>query len=152
MTDSRCLGCNKNTKLIESHIIPKSWRNRLNPPKDINPKMVNKPKYILDENNRPKKKKENFDIAGLPIDSNILCKSCDNILGKYDKALYGVWQYWIETRHKHKHNDIITIPFDSDLIIKGIAAIFWRASISKKIEFRDINLGTKKQSISQIFI
>ena len=153
MSIGRCLGCNQEKELIEAHIIPKSWRNRLNPPKNKNPKELNKPTFFIDEELLHKKGKNNFDIANLPVDSNILCESCDNgILKKYDDELYKVWQYWIEHRHEYDTNNEIEIPVSVDLTIKGVAAILWRSSISKIEELSHINLGSECNNLFREFL
>jgi hypothetical protein len=74
-------------------------------------------------------------------DTEILCQRCDGILGIYDK-------YAIELVRRAA-SEIVLLPDESfelgavetALIVKFVAAVLWRASITRHPEFSEVRLG-----------
>ena len=156
MSIGKCLGCNQKKILIESHIIPVSWLKRINPLTDngkIQPIRNTDNAIFVEQFNSEyiawNRCVHNF----LTTDSNILCKYCDgDILGRYDNELYKIWGHWYKNRHNYSAGNLVEISASSDLAIKGIAAILWRASISKEIKCSNIDLGLKYNKLFHEFL
>ena len=150
------LGCNQEKNLIKAHIIPKSWLKRINPLTDegrFQSIMNNDNAFSVEQVDfRYKEWKLNVHKF-LTTDSNILCKSCDGkILGDYDRELCEIWKPWYENRHKYSTGNLVQISASSDLAIKGVAAILWRASVSKEIGYSNINLGQQYNNLFHEFL
>jgi hypothetical protein len=74
-------------------------------------------------------------------DPKILCADCDNKLGDYD-------DYAIDVCRRFNADKILdgqgmfTLPnVDGDKFAKFVLAVLWRASISRRLEYKSVSLG-----------
>lgn len=74
------------------------------------------------------------------FDSNILCATCDNIFGELDKYAVEVCRDFGK-RHHEFDNRFLMRDIDGDKLSKFALAVLWRASISKRSEFKKVDLG-----------
>ncbi|PIE50556.1 MAG: hypothetical protein CSA38_02865 [Flavobacteriales bacterium] len=142
-----CKLCQKEKKLIKSHILSKFLYKKI---KDENNAFLT---IEFDVKNFKKHKKKKVQIED--YDSNILCADCDNrILGQYEKyakvLLYGEkFETKINpkcTNYKNPNDGTeysICIDFDYKNIKNFLLSILWRASITNRPFFEEINLGDK---------
>jgi hypothetical protein len=73
-------------------------------------------------------------------DPNILCANCDNILGELDKYAVELCRDFPKS-HSEFDNRFLMRGVDGDKFAKFALAVLWRASISKRLEFRKVDLG-----------
>src|ERR1700716_4357044 len=74
-------------------------------------------------------------------DTQILCQRCDGVLGAYD-------EYAIKMVRRAS-NEIVPLPgeafeigaVETRLIVKIVAAVLWRASVTRHPEFSEVRLG-----------
>lgn len=145
-----CRLCNKERKLVESHIIPKFMYKGM---KDEN-HSFSEVTYNLetDQNKIRRKQKEDFD-------PNILCEDCDNrVLGGIEKyaeqSMYGEnLNSTFAPRCKNYKNPVdgseasICTNIDYRKFKLFLLSILWRASISTRPVFKDVSLGPKHEEI-----
>ena len=89
---ARCLGCGQVEKLILANIFPRSWVHRIHPPTSLNKlnRATDQNSVFAEPTAYGYKQSQSNVVTSLPVDSNILCGTCDGILGRYDDALYGI--------------------------------------------------------------
>jgi hypothetical protein len=117
---TECKLCQQQKKLIKAHIIPEAFYELK--------KHGNLPLIILGEAPKGKVKKSRLGY----YDENILCEECDGELGILDqhaaeKLLHS------NNRSRSSNNDIDFYKYndaDTQTIIKFVASVIWRASIS----------------------
>jgi len=113
--------------LIEAHIIPKGF-GRLIRGEASNMKLT------------PDKVREANPQLG-EYDPDILCETCDNILGLDDEYALDVWKRF-EASHRNLGEDVFELAeVDCERFCKFILSILWRASISRRPSFTSVNLG-----------
>lgn len=150
----KCLGCGDYKKLIDAHIIPQGWAHRINLPKvsddgsrvqltkcqDANSVWLERQEQTPKVWSRPK--------MAFSSDQNILCEECDGGkgLGKFDEELYKVWKHWVQRRGSNPTDPTTTITLDVSRAVNAVAAILWRASISKLPQFDNVRLGPKYEN------
>lgn len=137
---TKCFLCEKEKKLIDAHVIPK-WAFRHLYPEDPESKrqslvLVSKEGQIR----RP---------IG-PYDSDILCAECDNLLGNYDSYAKTIF---LDRQLKIK-NELSYIIEDVDFhkLQLFLVSVFWRASISNKIEFERVSIGPYENRIKPLLL
>jgi hypothetical protein len=90
-------------------------------------------------------------------DSDILCATCDRKLGVYDKYAVEVCRRAASTQAVLKTDvdlalsKLASIPdVDGDRLALFVLALMWRASISKRWEFRKVDLGDYCQPVREV--
>lgn len=136
-----CKLCGNARKLIDAHIIPKSFWN-LNH-NEIGPLAI----VSSAPNWRPKRSQQG------PYDQNILCEECDNKLGLFD-------QHVVETLVKVDGVPIVDEPgakvmkyekADPSKVHSFIASVAWRASKSQHYYFGRVSLGPYEDLLQASF-
>jgi hypothetical protein len=139
---SVCRFCNQERRLIDAHIIPRSFFEFLYHPEDEAPLLMFS--YKL-KSARPK-----------PVgsfDKNILCQECDAKIGKWDGYAKGIFIDSHPVPHPKFSDRLYTITrADPELIMLFFLSIIWRASISSQPEFRKISLGPFESEAHQMLI
>jgi hypothetical protein len=131
MTTPKCHGLRNGHKcedlnLIAAHIVPRAFARQV---RDVHHNMEVTAKGA-------KKARNQLGI----FDTEILCATCDGVLGVYDK-------YGVETcTNFSRQATTVGVSWkmrnvDGDLFAKFILSILWRASISKRREFETLRLG-----------
>ncbi len=134
-----CRLCDKDKKLIKAHIIPEFLYKDLKlyvPDKKGQGRLhgiTNNNGYI-----------ENLK-KGLPsgiYDLTILCEDCDSkILKEYDDFGKKIFTSLLGNRDKGKSSDLIELEISNYFLLKAFfISVFWRASISSRPEFSNVNL------------
>lgn len=140
MTTPKCHGMQNGQEcgslnLIEAHIVPRG----------IARQQIRGGQYNLVVTAKCAKKARSQ--LGI-FDTEILCAKCDNKLGYYDG-------YGLETCRKfatRATTDNVSWEMqniDGDLFAKFILSILWRASISKRPEYKTLSLGPKYENIAR---
>lgn len=136
---SLCLWCKKDEKLCRAHLFPDGLK-----------------KFLLDDMNGTQKimriemnsKKIQSPVQTLESDSFILCKVCDNVLGKYDNALINFFSSCANLQNSEEliKSKIIKLEVeDEKLVALGFLAILYRFSLS--LRHSKINIGEKYKLI-----
>ena len=131
MISKNCRMCEEEKKLCMAHILPKALKTILNAGK-TNDHL----KSVSIEEGKA------HNIQTLEFDKEILCSSCDGILGKYDRVLVEVIRYFFDDEARNKFSnpirtvDVIT---DTEKLKLAIAAVLYRMSLSKR--FSKLYLG-----------
>ena len=137
-----CRLCGNDRKLVNSHIIPKSFWN-------IENKSSQSPAVLSSKRNwRPIKS---------PIgeyDGNILCESCDNRLGVFDQHAFeklvvksgNLIQQDNSQARAYEYDDA-----DPITILKFMISVAWRASVSTRNYFTRIQLGPYEDQFKSAF-
>ena len=125
---SRCHGFQcSSTSLIRAHIIPKGFARFLRQDGSnirISAKAVGTARQQLGE-----------------YDDQILCESCDNKLGTFDKYAVEICRTFPQ-HHIRTGPDKFEFPnFEGDKFCKFVLAVLWRSSISKRTPFVPVQLG-----------
>lgn len=144
-----CRLCEKEAKLVKAHIIPKFMFKKMKDEDNVFYEVT----YNLDTGHSKKKKTQIEDY-----DKGILCEKCDNNIlgGIYEnyakKAMYGGGDLPIEVTPlctNYINDDgfeySICKNFDYQKLKKFYLSILWRASITKRPFFKDVNLGHKHE-------
>lgn len=120
-------GCSQTT-LCHAHIVPAGFARTLSDPAGHN-------RAIRTTGSKAAKQPHGM------FDSNILCRHCDERLGRFDEyaikfcaSLPMTGRSRAETFFEHKR-------FDGATFARAMIAIFWRASLSSLEQFNDIDLG-----------
>lgn len=146
---SKCRLCKSEGKLVKSHIIPKFMFKKMKDEDKVFYHIV----HNIDNNDQKIKKTQIEDY-----DKNILCENCDNKVlgGIYEsyaqKALYG-GQLPAEVspkciNYKNPQDGLefsICKNFDYKKIKNFYLSILWRASITDRPFFNEVNLGSKHE-------
>lgn len=152
-----CKLCEKEGKLVKSHIIPKFMFKKM---KDEN-NVFHEVTYDFKTNHSKSKKTQIEDF-----DKNILCESCDNKIlgGIYEsyaqKAIYGgelPAEVSPDCKNYKNPNDGAEYSICTNIDYKKIKnfylSILWRASITDRPFFKEINLGAKhEERLRQILL
>lgn len=144
-----CRLCEKEGKLVKSHIIPKFMFNKMKDDENVFYVLT----YDLDTNSSKSKKTQIEDF-----DKNILCESCDNKIlgGIYEsyaqKAIYGgelPVEVSPECTNYINPNDgaeySICRNYDYAKLKNFYLSMLWRASITNRPFFNQVNLGKKHE-------
>ena len=129
------------TELIDAHIIPRGFA-----------------RDTMD--GHPHNMKISFDKVGTTqhgvYDSRILCKDCDNKIGKYDDYALGVCRSF-PTKHIkccdanfEMDNTFEMGNVDGDMFAMFVLSVLWRASITSRSEFQKITLGNYESSACEV--
>jgi hypothetical protein len=136
-----CQLCQKEKRLVKAHIIPKWAYAYLYP----SGKVKGDPLMFISTSEQHKRS-----YIGL-YDSEILCKSCDNFLGKFDE--YGRKIFLntplIELSNLNNMAYILR-GVDTIKIRFFILSVLWRASISKREEISSIDLGPYERKLRDL--
>ena len=139
-----CKACGQNKKLIDAHIIPKSFYMNLR--SDSN-------HLDLLSSSSPKKTGRSFKGE---YDKNILCKDCDSKFEIYDdyakKLLIDCFAKFKEIKIDGRVQAWRMDDFDFNKIKMFFLSVLWRASISKRPFFRRVKLGPHENTIKQILL
>ncbi|MGD9637758.1 MAG: hypothetical protein AB7U85_01705 [Alphaproteobacteria bacterium] len=128
---NKCFLCGEDKKLIKAHIIPEKYFTKTKKLQKI---------YSYD-GDYPKKNR-----IGV-YDNEILCSDCDGKLGKYDEYSYEVLFNLEKFICERDKNGIKVKNIDSNKLKLFYLSIIWRAHISKRPEFKKIDLGEKYSKI-----
>jgi hypothetical protein len=83
-------------------------------------------------------------------DPDILCETCDNLLGKNDEYAIEICRSF-ETHHVLVGNDIFEMrAVDCDRFSKFVLSVLWRASISSRQSFTPVKLGPYESLVRDI--
>jgi hypothetical protein len=125
----RCHGLNcSSNELIEAHIIPAGFARLVTGP---GPNVVMR----MDRIRQANPQLGEYDPA-------ILCAQCDGQLGVFDDYVVEVCKSFSAKARRVDGTRLFEIPgFDGDKFAKGILAILWRASISKRRTFARVSRG-----------
>lgn len=136
MTQTVCRGyqCN-GTRLIRAHIIPRGFA------RDMQAGHSHNLKISMDQ----------VQVTQHGVyDPGILCESCDGELGKLD-------DYALEICRRFPHEHEITADdwflmenVDGDQFAKFVLSVLWRASITRRTEFRRVSLGPYEARASEV--
>ena len=133
----RAPGCTI-TRLITAHIVPQGIARRLSKSEGRN--------YNIDGIRAGKARFQNghFDRA-------ILCASCDGHLGNhYDGYISSLCWAIPKTDLSGLNAPFILASIDGSRFASAILAILWRASISKRDEWRDVDLGPYEDLVAGV--
>ncbi|WP_162896457.1 hypothetical protein [Cysteiniphilum halobium] len=146
-SDQQCCFCGSAySKLAKAHIIPKSlYGDLITDTKD--------PMYLVSNNKRPKRS-----LIGV-YDENILCKTCDSMIGKLDQFLVeSIRNFNVQeplSKFKDEYGTTIaevhTINNSRKLMV-AIISVIWRTHISKIETFSTINLGNEYGDLAKNII
>ena len=123
-----CHGLNcTNHSLIKAHIIPEGF-GRFIRGEAANIKMT------------PERGREAKPQLG-EYDPEILCETCDNVLGLDDEYALDVCRRF-ETEHRNLGQNVFDLPdTDCERFCKFVLSVVWRASISHRPSFTSVDLG-----------
>lgn len=133
----KCLLCLKPRKLIRAHVIP-AWIFRFLYP---DPKKRDGELVMVDAKN-PRYVKRPSGI----FDSKILCRDCDQEIGKLDSYARKVFFENGIVKHPSSKDAYIINAVDNYRIKLFFSSILWRASVSSREEFEKISLGSYEKS------
>lgn len=136
-----CRGCGLDKKLIDSHIIPKSFfmnlkgeSNHLNVVGTDAPGMIGR------------------SFKG-EYDKEILCSDCDGSFQKYDNYAKTFFVDMVPTyKEIIQAGDVVgweVEEFDYELLSKFVLSALWRASISKRKYYCLVDLGPHEELVKQ---
>lgn len=138
----KCKLCGREKKLINSHIIPKSFFMTLYP-KNNRESLV-----LIDEEKMTTKRRP----VGV-YDKNILCGSCDNLIGFYDSYAKDLL---LDSKLKFYPNIKKTAYLLKDIDYIKLKLFFisllWRASISGMPEFSKIDTGPFEKKLKNMIL
>jgi hypothetical protein len=145
-----CHLCGQEKKLIDAHIIPKSFYKPLFDPK-------NGPLQLVGKNESPKRAP-----IGL-YDKSILCKDCDSLLGKYDDYAqkffksHPTWSFKSGISHLGPFEKGLLGYYKADNYDYSTLKLFfisliWRASISSHNVFQNVQLGTVSNKAREMLL
>ena len=127
----KCQMCGEEKKLCKAHILPEALKNTLNPGK------IDDHFIAVSISKGTDSKKQT-----LAFDKEILCGSCDGILGKYDKVLVEVIRNFFDDEARNKFSNpirIVDVITDTEKLKLAFAAVLYRMSLSKW--FPKLHLG-----------
>jgi hypothetical protein len=135
--DQQCQapGCTTTT-LCDARIVPAGFARTLSQPGGYNRAIR------ATGSKRAKQPHGEFDPA-------ILCKDCDQVLGRFDEYAIGFCAALPQTLHRQS-NIFSFAPFDGPQFARAILTILWRASISARDQFRDIDIGSYRDGAARI--
>jgi hypothetical protein len=121
-----CRGLNcTSTDLIEAHVIPRGFA------RDV---MAAAGHNILASMEKARKTQHGV------YDPNILCATCDGILGGYDGYAIDVCRAF-DMKHSEFDGLFLMLDIDGDKLAKFALAVLWRAFIAARPEFKEVDLG-----------
>jgi hypothetical protein len=124
-----------NTDLIEAHIIPRSFAAFI---RGDDPSVPNVQLTLHSS-------KEAYPLFG-EFDRDILCGSCDAVLGKLDEYAIGVARAFQDTATRR--GNFFELPdIDGDKLARFYLAVIWRAGISSRRTFAEVDLGPHKDIV-----
>jgi hypothetical protein len=132
-----CQGLNcQSTKLIDSHIIARGFA-----------------RLTRNEGRNITVSEERVGLVSPQLgyfDKNILCASCDNKLGAYDDYVIELCRNF-EAKHRRLSKNLFEIPtVDCNKVATFFLSVLWRASISKRPEYKAISLGSLEDRAREI--
>src|ERR1019366_3744706 len=83
-------------------------------------------------------------------DSKILCKDCDNKLGKYDHYALDVCRRFPRDHITLDKGMFEMADVDGDIFSKFVLSVLWRASITSRPEFRKVMLNTYESEVCEV--
>ena len=137
-----CKGCGEDKSLIKAHIIPRSFYMDLR-----------KNENRLDMVSTNIKQKKGLSRIG-EYDHDILCKECDQFLSKYDdygkKLLLDQFDNFDTLIDGKLIRAYVVRNYDYLFLKLFLLSVLWRASISKRTFFKDVNLGDHERHIKDL--
>jgi len=137
-----CKGCGEDKSLIKAHIIPRSFYMDLR-----------KNENRLDLVSTNIKQKKGLSRIG-EYDPDILCKECDQFLSKYDdygkKLLLDQFDNFDTLIEGKLIRAYVVKNYDYLFLKLFLLSVLWRASISKRPFFKDVNLGDHERHIKDL--
>lgn len=130
-------GCEE-TRLCHAHIVPAGFARTLSGPGGHN-------KAIRSTGAKRAKQPHG------EFDSGILCEACDAKLGRFDEYAITFCASLPLTLNARTGKVFGHAPFDGGQFARAMLAILWRASISDRDQFRDIDLGPYRDRAAQFF-
>jgi hypothetical protein len=130
---SVCKQCGRN-KTIKAHIIPRAFA--------LHAKGFAQTLLSID-----KKGGQRLSQSGY-WDRDILCATCDGKLGKYDAFFVSLCRRLAKLQTPQEGPCVLK-NLDTAMVAKFANAVVWRASISKKPEFLEIDLKSKESVVAE---
>jgi hypothetical protein len=84
------------------------------------------------------------------FDPNILCGSCDGVLGKLDDYALEVCRRFPQEGKKPGDGGFEMSSIDGDKFATFVLAVLWRASITSRVEFRKVSLGPYEDEANEV--
>ncbi len=127
-----CRFCLERRQLIEAHIIPKSFFERIR---------TDEPNILVNESDYPKRSPQGV------YDKGILCGRCDNTIGKWDQYAQEVLTMDMATFttivEQGIGNGAELSEYDYAKLKLFFISLVWRASISTHSFYAKVNIGSK---------
>ncbi len=153
MALSKCQLCGQEKKLIKAHIIPEfMYQDTYEDGKML--------EFMGIDLNKADESKARYRYKGI-YDASILCDDCDNgFLNKeFDdyasRILYGYDKQNLKIS-RYKQADgvafLVANPVDYTKFKLFLLSLLWRASISKRPEFEQVNLGPHEEKIREMIL
>ena len=137
-----CKGCGENKKLIDAHIIPKSFYMDL--------RASDNHLDIIPSNPTDRKGRS---FKG-DYDTSILCAECDKVMEIYDdygkKLLLDQSSDFKELIHEGKIYGWEIEEYDYLKLKLFLLSVLWRASITQRKFFKDVNLGSIENHLKEL--
>lgn len=137
-----CKGCGQNNKLIDAHIIPKSfWMNL----------RASDNHLVIVSSNPNARKGRTFKGE---YDTEILCAQCDKVMEKYDdygkKLLLDGFSSFTELTKEGKIYGWEIEDYDYLKLKLFFLSILWRSSITSRKFFKAVNLGALESHVKKL--
>lgn len=129
-------GCTE-TVLCEAHIIPRGFARTLSGPGGRN--------LAIKSSGAQAARQQHGEY-----DTGILCAACDAKLGMLDDYATSLCASLPSTPDARTGQIFEHSPFDGARFASAMLAIFWRASISRREQFRGIDIGPYRDRAAQI--
>lgn len=136
MRGCRAPGCAE-TRLCRAHIVPAGFARTLSGPGGQN-------KAIRSTGAKSAKQPHG------EFDTGILCQECDAKLGRVDEYAITFCASLPQTPGARTGKIFSHAPFDGPQFAQAMLAILWRASVSDREQFRDIDLGPYRDRAAAI--
>ncbi|HSX44488.1 MAG TPA: hypothetical protein VLF39_00035 [Candidatus Saccharimonadales bacterium] len=130
-----CKLCQKQKKLIKSHIIPRSILRILSLGEKFDGQII-----AIHQNKKTPVRRPGGAYEYM------LCSKCDGSLGAYDQYIQKFVSN-VKLQRDKSNLGWITEGFDNNYIKLFCMSYLWRASITSKKEFSDVSLGEKHENM-----
>jgi len=129
------LGCTS-ANLIRAHIVPRGFAKHVKRNSD----------HVVDVTSSGGKRAA---AQHGEFDEEILCERCDGKLGLLDNYALTVCRNF-QNEHRNLNDMIFEMPTVSgEQFAKFALAVLWRASISKRSPFKEIDLGSRYEELAR---
>jgi hypothetical protein len=134
-----CKLCGEANKLIEAHIIPRSFYR-------IDPGRKHPGLLITDKKGRYAQT-----VPKGVYDASILCEHCERRFSRWDdygnELLIKSWHKFEKIEDRGEHLAYRLDGYDYSLLKMFVLSVLWRASVSGHVMFDRIDLGTRELSL-----